>query len=124
MQTCMIVDDSSVIRKVASRIIVHLDFTVSDAATGAEALELFGGAPLPDVIIVAGALPDMPGDDFIRAVRIRPDGAAPVILGSLVEAHLGLMTRLKRAGANGFIYKPFDRQALTEWMQPYRRKAA
>lgn len=124
MQTCMIVDDSSVIRKVAGRIISKLDFAVCDAAGAADACALLDKGPLPDVLIVAGTLPDMAGDEFIRLVRARAGGRAPVILASLVEAHLGLMTRLKRAGATGFVYKPFDRAALAGWMQPYARAAA
>lgn len=123
MQTCMIVDDSSVIRKVAARILFQLDFTVSNAATGKEALALFGEEGLCDVVIVSATLSDMQGDEFIREIRARADGARTIILASLVEAHLGLMTRLKRAGANGFVYKPFDRAALAGWMEPYRQAA-
>jgi len=125
MPTCLIVDESNVIRKVATRIIFQLDFTVANAATGNEALEMiFGEEELPDVVIVAAGLVDMQADAFVKAIRARPNGAQVVILASLVEANLGLMTRLKRAGCTGFIYKPFNRATLMEWLRPYISAAA
>lgn len=119
MQTCLIVDESNVIRKVASRILFQLSFTVENAATGTEALALAAAGGVPEIVIVASVLPDMPTEDFVRALRMRPGGQEAVILASLVEANLGMMTRLKRAGATGFVFKPFDREAMTRWISPY-----
>jgi two-component system chemotaxis response regulator CheY len=124
MQTCLIVDESNVIRKVAGRILFQLSFTVENAATGAEALELAAVGDVPDLVIVASTLPDMPAEDVVRALRMRPGGKEAIILASLVEANLGTMTRLKRAGATGFVFKPFDRDAMTRWISPYISAAA
>ncbi|WP_157944504.1 response regulator [Mangrovicella endophytica] len=124
MQTCLILDESSVIRKVAGRILFQLGFTVSNAASSQEAIELIAASGMPDVLIVAGCIGDGSCVDFIREVRGLENGSTPVILALLVEANLGQMTRLKRAGATGFIYKPFDRQALSDWLQPYVKNAA
>ena len=38
MKTCLVVDDSSVIRKVARRILEGLEFEISEAEDGEEAL--------------------------------------------------------------------------------------
>jgi two-component system chemotaxis response regulator CheY len=124
MPTCLIVDESNVIRKVATRIIFQLEFTVANAASGAEALDLLGAGELPDIVIIAAGLNDMQPDAFVKAVRALPNGGQPVILASMVEANLGMMTRLKRAGCSGFIYKPFNRKTLTEWLRPYVGAAA
>ena len=124
MQTCLIIDESSVIRKVATRIIFQLDFTVANAASGADAMEILGQGELPDIIIVSGNLSDVPAETFVKSVRAMPQGAKPVVLACLVDANLGLMTRLKRAGCTGFIYKPFTRQSLGDWLTPYVNKAA
>jgi two-component system chemotaxis response regulator CheY len=124
MQTCLIVDESNVIRKVASRILFQLSFTVENAATGGEALELATKGDIPELVIVASTLPDMPAEDLIRALRMRPGGKEAIILASLVEANLGMMTRLKRAGASGFVFKPFDRDSMTRWIAPYVSAAA
>lgn len=39
MKTCLVVDDSKVIRKVARHILETLDFTVTEACDGREALD-------------------------------------------------------------------------------------
>ena len=124
MRTCLIVDESSVIRKVASRILFQLGFEAQSAANGTEALALLAAADPIDLVITASALSDMGADEFVRAVRARAGGNQTVVLGSLVEANLGQMTRLKRAGANGFIYKPFERQSLSGWVDAYFQRAA
>lgn len=124
MRTCLIVDESSVIRKVAGRILFQLGFEARSAASGAEALELMGDNEPLDLVITAAILPDMGGEDFVRLVRGRPGGNGIVVLGSLIEANLGQMTRLKRAGANGFVYKPFNRETLSGWVDAYFRQEA
>ena len=40
MRTCLVVDDSSVIRKVARRILESLDFQIVEAEDGEKALEV------------------------------------------------------------------------------------
>ena len=65
MKRCMFVDDSSVIRKVAKRILGGSDMIVIEAATGLDAVEMCA-AEMPDVIVVDGALPDMQAVDVIR----------------------------------------------------------
>ncbi|KQT54314.1 hypothetical protein ASG43_01495 [Aureimonas sp. Leaf454] len=124
MRTCLIVDESSVIRKVASRILFQLGFEAQSAANATEALVLLSAGHPFDLVVTASALPDMAADEFVRTVRARAGGRQTVILGSLVEANLGQMTRLKRAGANGFVYKPFDRASLSGWVDAYFERAA
>ncbi|CAN0604949.1 unnamed protein product, partial [Ectocarpus sp. 12 AP-2014] len=51
MKTCLVVDDSSVIRKVARRILEDLQFEVLEAADGQEALEKCREA-MPDSIFL------------------------------------------------------------------------
>ena len=51
MKSCLVVDDSSVIRKVARRILEDLDFEVSEAEDGQQALE-FCRQFMPDLILV------------------------------------------------------------------------
>ena len=40
MKTCLVVDDSSVIRKVARRILEGLEFQIVEAENGEEAIEI------------------------------------------------------------------------------------
>ncbi|WP_161992564.1 response regulator [Aureimonas leprariae] len=118
MTTCLVIDDSPVIRKVATRILARAGVAVEEAATGAEGIAKLA-ATVPAVVLVAGTLSDMTGEDLVRRVRAMPNGAGVTILGMLVEANLGQMTRLKRAGCSGFVYKPFDRASLTACLAPH-----
>ncbi|UDL88624.1 response regulator [Mesorhizobium sp. PAMC28654] len=113
MKRCMFVDDSSVIRKVAKRILGGSDMVVIEAASGLDAVEMCA-ADMPDVIVVDGALPDMQAVDFIRRVRAMQAQVTPQILISLVEMDVGSIMRAKRAGAQGYLLKPFNRPQLLE----------
>lgn len=110
MQRLMIVDDSSVIRKVAKRILSGLDFLVSEADTVQQA-ELHCQAQLPAILIVDATMPD--ALDLIAGVRAMEGGKTVRIYYCLVEADLKSMMQGKRAGADDFLIKPFDRAILT-----------
>jgi two-component system chemotaxis response regulator CheY len=112
MKRCMFVDDSSVIRKVAKRIL-GADMIVIEADNGLDAIEMCA-SEMPDFIVVDGGLSDMEAVDFIRRVRTIQGPAAPQILVSLVEVDIGAIMRAKRAGAHGYLLKPFNRPQLLE----------
>jgi two-component system, chemotaxis family, chemotaxis protein CheY len=111
MRRCLFVDDSALIRKVAKRILNDADVLVSEAESAAEALSMCA-ADMPDLIIVDSILPDMDSPDFIRHVRAMPAAAATQILICLVEMDVPTIMRAKRAGAQGYMLKPFERAQL------------
>ena len=109
----MFVDGSSVIRKVAKRILSSAEMIVVESGTGADALEMCA-IEMPDIIVVDGALPDMQAADLIRQIRGIASPVVPQILISLVEVDIGAIMRAKRAGAQGYLLKPFNRSQLIE----------
>ncbi|RUU48163.1 MULTISPECIES: response regulator [unclassified Mesorhizobium] len=113
MKRCMFIDDSSVIRKVAKRILGGSDMLVIEAASGFDAVEMCV-ADMPDIIVIDGALPDMQAVDVIRRVRAMESPVQPQILISLVEVDVASIMRAKRAGAQGYLLKPFNRPQLLE----------
>ncbi|TIQ36599.1 MAG: response regulator [Mesorhizobium sp.] len=113
MKRCLFVDDSSVIRKVAKRILGGSDIVVTEAATGLDAVEICS-TDMPDVVVVDGGLPDMQAVDLIRRIRAIESPVKPQILVSLVEVDVGSIMRAKRAGAQGYLLKPFNRAQLLE----------
>lgn len=110
---CMIVDDSSVIRKVAKRILGGPEMLVVEAATAGDALAMCQ-AGMPDIIVVDSGLPDMLTADFIRQVMAIRAPVTPHIVICMTELDVGAFMRAKRAGAKGYILKPFDRAQLLE----------
>ncbi|MVA98588.1 response regulator [Nitratireductor sp. CAU 1489] len=113
MKRCMIIDDSSIIRKVVNRILGSQDTVVVEASNGTDALAMCA-AQMPDTIIVDCVLPDMASSDFIRDVKALPSGKNVRILISILEFDIGTIMRAKRAGANGYMFKPFNRAQLVE----------
>ena len=113
MKRCMIVDDSNVIRKVAKRILGGPEMLVVEAASAAEALYMCE-ADMPHIIVVDGTLPDMTTVDFIRQVMAIEALHKPQILICVTEFDVGAIMRAKRAGAKGYILKPFNRPQLLD----------
>jgi two-component system chemotaxis response regulator CheY len=56
MKTCLVVDDSSVIRKVAKRILEGMEFQIMEAEDGQQALDQCQRM-LPDAILLAWNMP-------------------------------------------------------------------
>ena len=107
MKTCLLVDDSRVIRKVARRILEDLDFEVAEASDGLEALA-WCRAAMPDVILLDWNMPVMNGLDFLRQLRTEPGGATPQVVFCTVENEPARIREALAAGACEYIMKPFD----------------
>ena len=107
MKTCLVVDDSRVIRKVARRILEELSFEIAEAADGSEALA-HCRAQMPDAILLDWNMPVMNGIDFLRALRAEPGGDTPIVVFCTTENDLNHIVEAMNAGANEYIMKPFD----------------
>ena len=111
MKTCLIVDDSRIIRKVARRILEDMGFMVSEAADGAEALA-YCRSELPDAILVDWNMPVMDGLTFTKQLRREPGGDKPTVLFCTVETDPERIIEALGAGADEYVMKPFDGEIL------------
>jgi two-component system chemotaxis response regulator CheY len=111
MKTCLVVDDSSVIRKVARRILEGLDFQIQEAENGEEAIETCR-KELPDAILLDWNMPKMDGYDFLRVLRRLPGGDKPKVVFCTTENDVAHIARALHAGANEYIMKPFDKEIV------------
>jgi two-component system chemotaxis response regulator CheY len=107
----MIVDDSSVIRKVARRILEGLDFQITEAENGEDAIETCR-RQLPDAILLDWNMPKMDGYDFLRVLRRLPGGDKPKVVFCTTENDVAHIARALHAGANEYIMKPFDKDIV------------
>ena len=114
-RTCLIVDDSKVIRKVARHILEALDFEVSEAEDGKVALDACAHAR-PDVILLDWNMPVMSGMDFLRALG-NSGGKKPKIIFCTTENGSAHIRAAIEAGADEYIMKPFDRETLASKLQ-------
>ena len=116
MKTCLVVDDSRVIRTVARRILEQLSFVVSEAVDGKDALAACRKR-MPEAILLDWNMPVMNGIDFLRALRKEPGGDKPVVVFCTTENDMSRIQAAIEAGANEYIMKPFDREILETKLQ-------
>ena len=107
MKTCLIVDDSKVIRMVARRILEGLNFNIAEAADGQKAYEVCE-KQMPDAILLDWNMPNMNGIDFLRELRKLPGGEQPIVVFCTTENDIEHIQEAISAGANEYIMKPFD----------------
>ncbi len=110
-RTCLIVDDSRVIRKVSSKIAISLGYVAIEAENGEEALARCKKA-MPDLVLTDWNMPEMDGIAFVTKLRAIPTPKEPIVVfctsnGEAKDIHDGIA-----AGADDYIVKPFDEAAL------------
>jgi two-component system chemotaxis response regulator CheY len=111
--TCLVVDDSRVVRKAARRIVERLGFTVREAEDGAQALAACR-AELPRAVLLDWNMPVMDGITFLRAARAEFGPDRPVIVLCTTEAAMDRIVEALEAGAQEYIMKPFDEALLQD----------
>jgi two-component system chemotaxis response regulator CheY len=111
MKSCLVVDDSAVIRKVARRILEDLDFTIDEAEDGRQALDKCREA-MPDAVLLDWNMPVMDGMQFLLALRKAEGGDKPKVVFCTTENDLDHIMKAIRSGANEYIMKPFDREIV------------
>lgn len=122
MKSCLVVDDSSVVRKVARRILEDMDFAVDEAEDGQEAYDKCRQS-MPDAILLDWNMPIKSGLEFLRELRGYEGGDKPKVVFCTTENDIGHIAMALKAGANEYIMKPFDRDILEAkflnlWSEP------
>src|SRR5512138_1402462 len=102
----LLIDDSPMQQKIAR---IYLEkgegYTVVSANNGSEGVKL-AKQEAPDLILLDVEMPEMNGEDALKAMKSDPDiMAIPVIMCTAAEEE-GLEKRLMGLGAAGFIKKP------------------
>ncbi len=116
MKHCLIVDDSAVIRKVARRILEGLDFQISEAEDGSQAIGICR-TQMPDAVLLDWNMPVMDGYEFLRELRRMPNGSRPKVVFCTTENDVAHIARAMHAGADEYIMKPFDKEIMTAKLQ-------
>jgi two-component system chemotaxis response regulator CheY len=116
MRSCLVVDDSKVIRKVARHILETLNFTVEEAEDGREALSRCE-ASMPDVILLDWNMPVMSGMEFLKALRTGGHADQPKVVFCTTENDIAHIRAAIAAGADEYVMKPFDRETLQSKLQ-------
>jgi len=111
MKKCLVVDDSKVVRMVARKILEELSFEIIEAADGQEALAKCDDC-MPDAVLLDWNMPVMNGIEFLREMRTKPGGDAPIVVFCTTENDMSHIQEALSAGANEYIMKPFDSEII------------
>lgn len=112
-KTCLVVDDSGVVRKVARKILEELSFVCREAENGQIALDACK-AEMPDAVLLDWNMPVMNGIEFLRGLRQLPGGDVPKVVLCTTHNDLAHITEALGAGANEYIMKPFDHDIIED----------
>jgi two-component system chemotaxis response regulator CheY len=117
MKTCLVIEDSALVREIAVRILRELCLNPKEAETAEQGVEACKAAK-PDVVLLDWDLPSLGALDFLRGVGAFPPEARPLIVLVATENDHQQFTLARAAGAAHHILKPFDfdllRAKLTE----------
>ena len=111
MKQILVVDDSAVIRKVATRILEGMRFQTAEAEDGRKALSACSFL-MPDAILLDWNMPVMDGFEFLRELRKMPGGSRPKVVFCTTENDVAHIARAMHAGADEYIMKPFDKEIV------------
>jgi two-component system chemotaxis response regulator CheY len=110
-RTCLVVDDSRVVRKVARRILEAHGYTVEEAGDGQQALEACR-KDLPSCILLDWNMPVMDGLTFLISLRQEFGPDNPPVVFCTSENDMGHIEQAISNGAQEYIMKPFDEDIL------------
>ncbi|MCB8890195.1 response regulator transcription factor [Vreelandella malpeensis] len=119
----LVVDDERAIRQFLRISLSSQGFAVSEAATGAQAIETVlasSGEPI-DLVLLDLGLPDMEGQAVLAAIRRASN--VPVIIVS-VRGHEAEKVQALDAGANDYVTKPFGIEELLARVRALLRRPA
>jgi two-component system chemotaxis response regulator CheY len=110
-RSCLVVDDSRVVRKVARRILEAQGCTVTEAGDGQQALDACR-ANMPDFVLLDWNMPVMDGLTFLRAIRQEFGPDNPTVVFCTTENDMEHIEAAIAGGAQEYIMKPFDDDIL------------
>jgi two-component system chemotaxis response regulator CheY len=116
----LIVDDSSVMRKIIERALRQAGLellTIHEAGNGAEGLELLKSKRV-DLILSDINMPSMDGLEFLRQIQVQNLARGVPVVMITTESSEEHVKQAIQAGARGYIRKPFTADQVKERVLP------
>ncbi len=108
----LVVDDARAARSSLVEILARQNFTVREAHSGAQALEILASEPSIQLVITDYLMPDMDGHELTRRIRLSRTSQDLRIVGVSASTDRMLSAQFLKAGASDFIYRPFVPEEL------------
>ncbi len=116
MKRILTVDDSASVRQMVSFTLRNAGYEVVEAVDGKDGLGKASGEKF-DLIVTDLNMPNMDGTQMIAAVRKLPACAFVPILMLTTESQAEKKDAARKAGATGWIVKPFNAEQLIAVVQ-------
>jgi len=115
-RSCLVVDDSSAIRRAVAALFRELEFSVREAPTGLHALEQCR-CQVPDIVMLDWNMPVMDGITCLAELRAMNLPTRPLVVMCTTENQLPKIQQALSAGADEYIFKPFTREVLIDKLE-------
>ena len=117
-RSCLVVDDSAVIRRVVADMFRGLNFSVFEAPTGLHAVN-HCREQAPDLIMLDWNMPVMDGITCLREVRALDMTKRPIVIMCTTESQISKIQEALAAGADEYIMKPFNQDVLLDKLSQF-----
>jgi len=117
-RTCLIVDDSALVRQLMTMAVTNVGLSVQEAEDGVIAFANCA-ISIPDVIFLDLNMPNMDGMEFLKKIRAYNGGDHPKIIMCSVESDSAVIDMAHAAGADDYIVKPFTRNIIADYLRKH-----
>ncbi len=108
----LVVDDSSTVRQQVGLVLTQAGFQVVEAVDGVDGVNKIGSTPDLSLVICDVNMPQMNGIELVEKVMQDGKNAGLPILMLTTEGQASMIERAKKAGAKGWMVKPFKPDLL------------
>lgn len=122
MNKILIVDDSSTMRRIITRILRQSGIsveTILEAAKGSEALEQIASNPDVQLVLSDVNMPEMDGIELVNKLREKHSKDQLPIIMITTEGGEEMRDKALSSGANGYVSKPFTPESIGEALSSY-----
>jgi len=119
----LIVDDSKIVRRVLSNTLKRFfkqpewsELNLFEAEDGNEAMDMMEKEKI-DIMLLDWNMPNMTGPEVVEAVRAKKEWNKTRIIMATTEGSKASVLAMIKKGANGYMVKPFQEDAIFKTLQ-------
>ncbi len=116
MPSCVIADNSKIIRMLLVKIMENFGYDVVEAEDG-EVLQRICDKEMPDIIICDWQLPIVDGTDILYKLRSDKKIKQPIFIFCSYIKNIDIMAQALSLGADDYIMRPFDEDIIASKLQ-------
>ena len=113
----LVIDDSRVMRKIVSNILVDVGFDCIEAENGQQALDQLEAHDEVTLCCIDWNMPVMTGFEFVVEARKRPEWRNVTLMMVTTEGEQDQIVRALAAGAHEYVIKPFTPEVIVDKLQ-------